>query len=262
MSRAAAADAAALRAALARPGAVTIADVLACLGAVQASLPRDDGVAAFTRLYAAVTEAVEARAGAGRFRDPAFLSRLDVVFAELYFGALRSFLEDPGGMPRAWAPLVESRGRAGVLPLQFALAGMNAHINRDLPVALVTVCEERGVEPRERSDVHADFLAVNGLLAETEARVKPQLVGGALGLLERRLGTLDDVLAMWNVARARDAAWSNGRALWALRATPALAEEFLRTLDRSVGLAGRGLLRPLPPVRRVLLDRLRRRLGR
>jgi hypothetical protein len=29
--------------------------------------------------------------------------------------------------------------------------------------------------------------------------------------------------------------------------------------DRSTGLAGRGLLRSLPPVRRLLFDRLRRR---
>lgn len=47
--------------------------------------------------------------------------------------------------------------------------------------------------------------------------------------------------------------------LAAFRVTPALADGFVRTLDRSTGMAGRGLLHPLPPVRRLLLDRLRRR---
>jgi hypothetical protein len=226
---------------------------------VAACLPKEDGVAAFTRLYLAVTEAVEAQATHGRFRDGPFLARLDVAFAELYFDALRAFLYDRPRLPRAWAPLVESRGRGGILPLQFALAGMNAHINRDLPLALVAVCEERGVEPEDASDVHRDYLDVNRLLAETEARVKPQLVTGPLAFLDRRLGATDDVLALWNVARARDAAWTNARTLWALRGTPALADEFGRSLDRSVGMAGRGLLRPLPPVRRLLLDRIRSR---
>jgi hypothetical protein len=49
---------------------------------------------------------------------------------------------------------------------------------------------------------------------------------------------------MWNVSRARDAAWVNGSTLWQLRGEPALAPEFVAALDRSVGLAGRGLLTP------------------
>jgi Family of unknown function (DUF5995) len=252
-------DAAALRAALARPRAASIAEVVACLRAIEDSLPREDGIAAFTHLYLAVTEAVADEAPRGGFRDPAFLEVFDVAFAELYFDALRAFIDEPARVPRAWAPLVESRGRSGLVPLQFALAGMNAHINRDLPVALVAICEEQGREPRDGSDEHHDFLTVNTILATTEARVKPELLTGFLGLLDRWLGAADDVVALWNVARARDAGWSNARTLWALRAAPTLADGFVRTLDRSTGMAGRGLLRPLPPVRRLVLDRLRRR---
>ena len=55
---------------------------------------------------------------------------------------------------------------------------------------------------------------------------------------------LDDVAAMWNVVRARDAAWTNAQALWALRDEPELSARYLTTLDRTVGLAGRGLLVP------------------
>ena len=40
-----------------------------------------------------------------------------------------------GGCRQAWAPLVERRATRGVLPIQFALAGMNAHINHDLALA-------------------------------------------------------------------------------------------------------------------------------
>jgi hypothetical protein len=57
---------------------------------------------------------------------------------------------------------------------------------------------------------------------------------------------------MWDVDRARDAAWTNGQTLWALRDEPPLADAFLLTLDRIVGLAGRGLLIPADSVLRRL----------
>jgi hypothetical protein len=75
--------------------------------------------------------------------------------------------------------------------------------------------------------------------------VKGELAAGELGYLDRSLGQLDDVVAMWNVARAREAAWVNGETLWALRGAPQLRREYEQTLDRLVGFAGRGLLRPV-----------------
>lgn len=214
----------------------TIADVIVRMRAIAGSLPRRDGVACFTRLYLAVTEAVAD--AEGRFVSPEFLTRLDVCFAELYFQALTN-------PPRAWAPLLEARARPGIAPLQFALAGMNAHINRDLPVALVQTSEELGLELRRQGPEHADFLTVNTLLVATEARVKQEFLAGDLVIADEALGRLDDVIAMWNVEQARDAAWTNAETLWSLRATPHLADAFLRTLDGIVGFAGRGLLRPV-----------------
>jgi hypothetical protein len=68
---------------------------------------------------------------------------------------------------------------------------------------------------------------------------------------------LDDVVAMWDIARARDAAWTNAEALWALRSAPAVYQRYLAALDRSVGLAGRGLLTPAD----TWIGRLKRLLG-
>ena len=203
--------------------------------AIGEGLPPRDGVACFTRLYLAVTEAVS---GADGFAAPEFLTRLDVRFAELFFRAL----DDP---PRAWAPLLEARARSGIAPIQFALAGMNAHINRDLPLAVVQTCEELGLELRRPGPEHADFLAVNALLVETEERVKREFLTGNLAIADDVLGEVDDVIAMWNVERARDAAWTNAEALWVLRISPSLADAFVLALDRMVGFAGRGLLRPV-----------------
>jgi hypothetical protein len=224
-----------------------IVDVVERLRTIEGSAPRSDGVACFARLYLAVTEGVGADLTAQGFADARFLETLDVHFAGLFFSALDSYGRDPSSTPSAWAPLFAQRSRRGIAPLQFALAGMNAHINRDLPVALVTTCHELGLDLRDSSAEHADFERVDTLLAQVEQQVKSAYLTGWLACLDRlvhRLRRIDDVVAMWDVDRARDAAWTNAQALWALGDGSALASDYLLALDRMVGFASRGLLIP------------------
>ena len=227
--------------------AVGIADVIGRLRRIEASAPSADGVVCFAGLYLAVTEGVSADLAGQGFTDARFLETLDVQFAGLFFAALESYEDDPASAPSAWVPLFAQRARRGIAPLQFALAGMNAHINRDLPVALVTTCRELGLDLREGSQQHADFERVDALLAQVEMQVKSAYLTGWLARLDRlvhRLRRIDDVVAMWDVNRARDAAWTNAQALWALGDQPPLASDYLLALDRMVGFASRGLLIP------------------
>jgi Family of unknown function (DUF5995) len=219
-----------------------IVDVVERLRAIEAALPPTDGVAHFTALYREVTEAVAGEARAGWFEDGRSLRWLDVTFANLYIAALGQFLRGERRCPHAWRPLFEARSRPGVAPIQFALAGMNAHVNRDLPVALVETWRALGIEPRRGSPHHRDFGRVNGLLATVEATAKARFSEGLVGVADEALGRLDDVLAMWKVERAREAAWVNAEALWAVRRVPFLRARLLLALDRTVGFAGRGLL--------------------
>jgi hypothetical protein len=224
-----------------------IADVIDRLRAVETSASPSDGVVCFARLYREVTEDVRAELAQKGFADSRFLEKLDVQFADLFFSALDAYGRDPASTPSAWVPLFSQRSGRGIAPLQFALAGMNAHINRDLPVALVTTCHQLKFDLAEASREHTDFERVNALLAQVEARVKSQYVTGWLARVDRlvhRLQRIDDVVAMWDVGRARDAAWTNAQALWALRDEPPLARDYLLALDRMVGFASRGLLVP------------------
>ena len=233
----------ALEAVLARRSPRTITEVIALISAIQVPLPTADGIAWFNKLYLEVTREVSAAVRAGGFREGRFLRWLDVSFANLYFRALRHDLTGEKPVAKAWVPLFEVRGRRDVAPLQFALAGMNAHINRDLPVALGEAWAGTRSDPSAAQ--HADFTKVNALLAATEVRVKEWFATGFVGELDRDFGELDDVWAMWSVGRARDAAWVNGETLRTLRAVPPVREDYLATLDRMVGFAGRGLLRPV-----------------
>jgi hypothetical protein len=225
----------------------TVDDAIARMEAILEPLPRNDGLACFTRLYLAVTKGVQAQLAGATFAHPDLLALLDVRFAGLFFSAVDASARGGRSLPRAWAPLFDARSATKIAPLQFALAGMNAHINRDLPVALVETFREIRLELTDDSPVHADYLRVNALLARVEAQEKAHFLDGWLRGIDRvlhRADRLDDVVAMWNVERARDAAWTNAEALWAIRGDRSLFDRYLTTLDRSVGLAGRGMLVP------------------
>ena len=89
---------------------------------------------------------------------------------------------------------------------------------------------------------------VNDLLEQVEQEVKTEFSVGAIEVVDRLGGDLDDAVAMWNVRAARRAAWTNAQVLWGLRPTPLLRDRFFRRLDSLVGMGGRGLLLPRRPL--------------
>ena len=219
-----------------------IDDVVARMTAIDQALPPTDGISCFNKLYLEVTRGVLGAVAQTTFADPAFLTALDVAFANLFFAALSAFEAGSPDTPHAWAPLFEARSSPTIAPIQFALAGMNAHINRDLPVALVDIFAAAGAAPSDGSPQYADFERVNGLLAATEKEVKDQYLDGLMRQLDAKFDGVDDVVATWSVAAARQAAWTNGEVLWRLRSIGPIERTYLETLDRSVGFASRGLL--------------------
>lgn len=225
---------------------MTIDEVISVMQDLDRVLSNGDGLKWFNLLYLKVTEAVRDNPPARKWENPQWLERLDVVFANLYFAAISHWPRDRTKVARAWVPLFESRRRRDIMRVQFALAGMNAHINHDLPIALVQTDKELGVVPRRGTAEHRDFDRVNEILEAVEEQVKPYIATGIAGEIDQDLGRLDDVLAMWKVRRARETSWLNAELLWRLRSIPVSTadEEFLVTLDRLVSLGSRGLLIP------------------
>jgi hypothetical protein len=216
-------------------------DAAAVLSSLVAALPPGDGIWCFSRLYQAVTDEIRSSLAAATFHDPAWLDRLDAAFANLYFRALSEFADGSPDTPRAWYPLFASRAEPKTA-LQFALAGMNAHINRDLPVALVAVSSAAGVPLTRATPEYQDYLAVNPLLAAVETRIKAEFLAGPFRVEDRLLGKLNDVIANFSIVEARAGAWSHGEILWALRDDASASAALLDTLDGLVGFASRGLL--------------------
>ena len=112
--------------------------------AIAAEVPHGDGAGVFNNVYLRVTEMVADRLKTSAvFHDDAFIADLDVRFAGYWFKAY----DATSHKPNAWAPLFAARANRGVLPIQFALAGMNAHIENDLPLAVVATCTARRRHP-------------------------------------------------------------------------------------------------------------------
>ena len=220
----------------------TIAEVITTMEAIDSLLPNDDGLKWFNLLYKMVTVAVVNNPPPQGWNDPQWISRLDVIFARLYFDAISSSIQNSGGTPRAWQALFEARFNAGIDRVQFALCGMNEHINHDLPLALVQLSNELQMAPDDNSPQHADFQSVNNILDVVEPEAIRILATGLVGQVSQHLGRLDDVLAMLKVRKARDTSWTNAEILWQIRSVQLLRNKFLRTLDRLTGFAGRGLL--------------------
>ena len=219
----------------------TIAKVIAKMKAINAALPRKDGVAYFNRLYLAVTNAVQAASADASFENPAFLERLDVVFAGLYFDA-EATIASGTAAPPAWAPLIEERS-AKREPIQFALCGMNAHINHDLPLAVVQTCQELGLAPDDGTPQQADYNKVNAILGQVETQVASWFKTGLVADLEDSTPQkVDNAVAMWSIVAARELAWRNAQVIWALRHVHPLEAAYEDTLARSTELAGRAML--------------------
>lgn len=217
-------------------------DVIDRLSAVSAGLPAGDGVRAFNEMYLETTRQVASALAGRAFADPEFLTRLDAVFADLYLHAWSGYLGDPAKVPASWRVLFDSAGTRGIGQLQFAVAGMNAHINYDLATALVSTAQELGVEldaQRER-----DFEQVNTVLADTAPKVREVLLTGAFATVDEALGTTDDRVSMWAIERAREYAWATAQAMWHVRGTPA-ASLLNGARDRLVAMSSRMLLAPI-----------------
>ena len=208
---------------------------------IDAALPASDGLACFNRMYLDVTQQVQAEVTAGFFADAAFLSRLDVVFANLYFAAVDAAGQDAANPPAAWAPLLETRADPGIYPIQFALAGMNAHINHDLPIALVQTCADLDTA-LEAGSHHADYQKVDALLDGAEQSVRQSFESQAARDEDQRAQAVLNLVCNWSINTARDAAWDTALGLWAARDIPSVEDLIMGGLARTVAMASSCLL--------------------
>ena len=221
--------------------AATMDDVIARMRAIDAELPARDGVACFNRMYLEVTLGVAGQVQNNQFADPAWVSRLDVVFANLYFAAVDAMAQPRSGQPVAWQPLLATRSNGGIEPIQFALAGMNIHINHDLPLAVVATCSELGTAPTDGAH-HADYQQVDALLDKAEQAIRESFEPADIRSADKHVAAVTNLVCNWSLNEARDVAWDTALGLWAVRDNSLATRLLTDALARMVGMASRALL--------------------
>lgn len=223
----------------------TIKGVVRVMTQIETSLSQDDGLWWFNWLYRRVTIAIEEECQKQKWLAPRWVTELDVEFGKLYFEAIAAWERDPDDCPHAWRPLFVTRRARYLAPVQYALAGLCAHINRDLPVAAVRAAQKLGTTLQRGSPEEQDYQRINAILYEVELKCVQDLTTGWMKGVSTRIDPYDRKLAITIVRWLRDLAWSHAQVYAnALTQGEKRAEKFLFRLDRATEWIARGMLVP------------------
>jgi Family of unknown function (DUF5995) len=163
----------------------------------------------FHATYQRTTIAVAEELRRGGFTDAEWVERWDVAFADLYLDALQAALA--GRRPaRPWD--IAFNAPAGLPPLRHVLLGMNAHINYDLPQALLAVItDEQFDDAALLARRESDHRAIDDVLASRVAAEDNELarISGPGSLLDRLLRPFNRLGTQRFLREAREKVWAN-----------------------------------------------------
>jgi uncharacterized protein DUF5995 len=195
-------------------------------------------VAAFNDLYLTITRRVaDALSTAAQ---PEFLELLDIEFAKRYFTALRLWNDDDEATPDVWEVLFKRARDEEMSQLVAAMLGVNAHINHDLSLALVSTWAELG--PPEDDAKHKDYLLVNKIFYEEIPPLRRSFSTEWQLAIDGFVGGLDDWSQRILVTVTRAHAWDQALQLWPIRNDPEDFEQARLTMDRVASVLAEGVI--------------------
>lgn len=175
-------------------------------GIVQWSTANASRLGYFAALYKRITIAIRTAIAEQKFEDGPRMERFDVTFASRYFAALNGHFH-PGQFPaptHSWVVAFTGALLPDPIIVQQMLAGVNAHIDLDLGIAV-----EQVAPGAKLPSIHADFdtvnkvlaAQVNGVVAEID-ELSPVLSDIYDVLMKNEIDLIDDALLIF-----RDGAW-------------------------------------------------------
>ena len=225
--------------------AMDINDVLVKLTAIiESQRDRGSPLAFFPAVYRATTARVRAGIQRGSFVDGARMGRLATTFANRYLAAHDAAAVGSGSTPaRAWQVAFDAAPRQHTMILQHVLLGMNAHINFDLPLAVIATANGGKV-----LDIEEDFRAINRILADLLDPVQAIIdrFSPLLHILDQVGGRTDEELVTFSINTARDEAWHEATRL--ADEPSAQRERSVLSLDRRVAVLAQRIIVPDGPL--------------
>jgi hypothetical protein len=162
------------------------------------------------------TQAVGDAVDRGRFLDPEWVERWDVAFAEFYLRAHDAFVTgESSAVPRPWS--LAFAAPDDLPALRHVLLGINAHVNYDLPQAMLSVISPTDFDDAGLIDTRRrDHESIDDVLA---SRVKDEdaQLGDRKTPLDRLLAPLNRLGSRRFLREARQKVWHNVHALNAAR---------------------------------------------
>ena len=157
----------------------------------------------FLDTYQRTTRAVGHAVDAGQFEDPDWVERWDVAFAELYLAAL-----DAPIAPRPWRLAFSAPPE--LPPLRHVLLGINAHVNYDLPQALLAVISDAQFgDAALMASRRRDHERIDGVLASRVGAEDVELSASGKTLLDRVLTPLNRLGSKRFLRESRQKVWHN-----------------------------------------------------
>jgi len=184
----------------------------------------------FLGTYQRTTLAVGRSVDDGHFEDPAWVERWDVAFADLYLGALDSHLSG-STPPRPWRLAFDAPPE---LPgLRHVLLGINAHVNYDLPQALLAVIsDDEFTDSSLMASRRGDHERIDSVLSGRVAAEDAELGTQGRSLTDRVLQPLNRIASKRFLREARTKVWHNTVELQAARLdSPAAYDARLAELE-------------------------------
>jgi Family of unknown function (DUF5995) len=169
-----------------------------------------DFLSTYLRTTAAVAEAIEA----STFQDPAWVERWDLEFAGLYLDALDAHLSEEGRPSRPWR--LAFGAAPDLPPLLNVLLGVNAHINYDLPQALLAVITDAEFsDPSLLARRHRDHEQIDAILSGRVAAEDAEISARSVRTtLDRALRPINRWASRRFLKEAREKVWQNTLQLW------------------------------------------------
>jgi len=175
----------------------------------------DDARRFFHATYLRTTEAIADEIDRGGFVDNPWVSRWDMAFARFYTDALDADRRGDA-VPGPWRiAFGAARAQPDQPPLRHVLLGLNAHINYDLPQALLAVITSEDFDNpstrrmRERDHEHVDVVLRQRVGAEDAELAAVSRVT----LLDRLMGPANRMASRRFLAEARRKVWHNATVL-------------------------------------------------
>jgi hypothetical protein len=168
----------------------------------------------FLATYLRTTRAVAADIADHAFVDPDWVAQWDVAFATLYLDALDQWTATSAA-PEPWRVAFSAAdGHEHLPPLRHVLLGMNAHINYDLPQALLAVITDeefddpRLLDRRRTDHEHIDQILASRVSAEDRELRRVERPGDRTPL-DRMLTPLNRSATQRFLKEARVKVWRN-----------------------------------------------------